>query len=884
VHLRQQWRGWWRRTRGCSSEDDLDRELRAHLELEAEERRNEGLSAEEARYAAARALGNPLRIKEEVRATARWASLDDLRADLRYAIRILARHRGFTSAAVLTLALGIGANTAIFSAVEAILIRPLPYSDPERLVMVWEKVDLPTYHNDRNTPAPGNFADWRDQNTVFSGIAAIRYRSFSLSGSGEPARVEGEAISASLLSILGTPPELGRGFTAEEDRPGGARVALISHGLWTERFAADPGIVGQNIRLDEQGYTVVGVMPPGFHFPDPDDEIWVPIALDSEQLANHGSHFLRVVARLRPRVTLAQANEQMALIARRLADQYPDSNKGVGVTLVGLREQTVGDVRRGLLMLFAVVGFLLLMVCANIGNLLLARASARGRELAVRAALGASRTRLLRQLLTESALLSLLGGLLGLGLASWGVSTLRGLAPDSLPRLAEIGLNRWVAAFNFGVALAAGLIAGMLPALQSTRPDVQAALKDESRGSASRSGIRLRGLLVVLQTALGVVVLVGAGLLLRSFLHLQALPLGFQPARLLSFRVILPASRYDTVPGRATFYEQLAESVAALPGVRSAAGISFLPLTFAGRTGAVTIEGQADTSSEHLQFADFRSITPGYFGTMAIPLARGRDIAWSDAEETDHVVVVSEKAAATFWPGKDPIGKRLTLGRPDSSTRWLTVVGVVGNVRQLDLTSQPRPALYLPAMQDQGTGDMIRDWIVKASGDPGSVAAGIRAEVWRIDPVLPVSRVQTMARVHATSLAPARFNLALVAFFGLLALVLAAVGLYGVTAYSVAQRTRELGIRMALGAEPRQMFRLVLGQGAVLTLAGLVIGGLVALALTRLMASLLFGVAAHDPVTFVGVAALLGTVAVLACYLPARRALRVDPTTALRYQ
>lgn len=862
-------------------DDDLDRELRTHLELEAEEQRDAGLSPADARDAARRAFGNETRIREEVRALSPMAAVDDLAQDLRYGVRLLRRHPGFTMVAALTLALGVGAATTVFSVVEAVLLRPLPYADADRLAMVWENVNLPAYKNAQNTPAPGNFSDWREHNSTFVDMAAVRGSAWSLIGSGDPIRIDGAMVSASVFRLLQVQPVLGRGFTAEEDRLSPSRVVLLGHGLWADRFGANPSIVGQTIQLNDEPYTVVGVMPKGFQFPDPEDQLWTPLGLTSQQLANHGSHFLRVLGRLKPGVTIAQAQADLDAVAARLTKQYPASNTGVGVTVLSLPEQTVGDVRRPLLIVLGIVGFLLVMVCTNIGNLLLARASARGREFAVRAALGAGRTRLLRQLLAEGVLLAAIGGVLGLVLAAWGVSALRWLAPADLPRVNEIAVNGSVAAFNSLVALVAGLICGVTPALRS-RSDLNEALKDETRASATGSALRARHLLVIVQTALGVVVLVGAGLLLRSFVTLMHVPVGFKSEGVLTFRIALPAARYRTEQQRTAFYKQIAERLSVLPGVSSAAAISFLPLTMSGRTTGVSIEGEPPPAPGQIRMIDFRSVSPGYFGAMSIPMLSGRDVAWSDTPTTQPAIVMSETAARMFWPNQNALGKRLTLGAPGATARWLTVVGIAADVRQLDLTRVPRPAMYFPASQDQGTGDTLRDWVVRTSSDPSALVPAARHAVWGVDATLPITRAQTMAQVRTAATASQQFTVLLVGLFAVLALVLAAIGLYGVTAYSVAQRTRELGIRVTLGARRGELLRLVLAQGARLAIGGLVAGTLASLALTQLMSTLLFGVSPRDPITFAGVALLLLVVSLAASFGPAHRAASVDPVVALR--
>jgi putative ABC transport system permease protein len=861
--------------------DDLDRELRSHLELEAEEQRERGLSAEDAQYAARRALGRETAIREEVRALSPLAAFDDGVQDLRYGLRLLRKHPGFAIVAALTLALGVGAATTIFSVVDAVLLQPLPYPDVDRLAMVWENVKLPGYTNPQNTPAPGNFRDWRDQNSTFIDMAAVRDTAWNLTGTGEPTRIDGAMVSASLFRLLQVRPIHGREFTPEEDGGVRSRVAVLGHGLWAERFGSNPSIVGRTIHLNDEPYIVVGIMPRGFRFPDPEDQIWVPLGLTLQQLANHGSHYLHVLGRLKPNVTMAQAQADLDTIAARLTAAYPDSNTGVGVTVLSLTEQIVGDVRRPLLIVLGIVGFLLVMVCTNIGNLLLARASVRGREFAVRAALGASRTRLIRQLLAEGVLLATIGGGLGLGLAFWGVSALRWLAPAGVPSVNEIEVNGSVAIFNCLVAFVAGLICGVIPALRS-RTDLNDALADESRASAGRASLRTRNLLVIVQVALGVVVLVGAGLLLRSFVSLMQVPVGFRSEGVLTFRVALPAARYRTEQQRTVFYQQVAERLKALPGVSSAAAISFLPLTMSGRTTGVSIQGEPALAAGQVRMVDFRSVSPGYFGAMSIPIHAGRDVAWSDMPATQPVIVVSETTARTFWPGQNALGKRLKLGRPDQDRPWLTIVGIVSDVRQLDLVSVPRPAMYFPASQDHGTGDTLRDWVVRTSSDPGALVPAARAAVWSVDTTLPITSVQTMAQIQGAATASQQFTLLLVGLFAVLALVLAAVGLYAVTAYSVAQRTRELGIRVALGARRGALLRAVLAHGATLTIAGLVVGTLAALALTQLMSTLLFGIGPRDPLTFAGVAILLLIVSLTASFGPARRATRVDPVVALR--
>ena len=869
------------RRSGCDA--DLDAELRAHLEALTQENIRRGMPAEEARYAARREFGGVERAKELYRAQRGLPFLETLLQDLRFGARLLAKNPGFTCVAVLTLALGIGANTAIFSVVQGVLLQPPPFPHAEQLVMVWEDVHLPNYQNDQNTPAPGNFADWKERNSAFSGMAAIGYRSWNLSGDGEPLRIEGEAFSSDIFSVLQTYPILGRAFTAADDGPGAARVAILGYGLWRSRFAADPGVVGRSILLDQEAYSVIGVMPAGFRFPDPDDQLYVPLSLTAAQAANHGSHYLRVVARLKTNLTPGQAQSDLAVIAKEVAAQHPDTNTGVGVRVIGLREQRTGSMQRPLLVLSGVAGLLLLMVCANLANLLLARASSREHEIAVRGALGAGRWRVTRQLLAESMLLSLLGGAVALAAAVWGISALRGLAPAGQD-LSAVGLNWTVGVFNFGLALLAGAIFGLVPALQSSHRRSLEALKDGVRGSSPARSARLRRILVVAEMALGVVVLTGSALLLRSFLRLQEIPLGFEAQNVLTLRVILRGPQYADLPRRAAFYREVIQQMQSVPGVRAAAGISFLPLTLQGRTAGVTIEGEPPPAPGQLPFADFRSVSPGYFAAMGVPLLQGRDFSWSDAAGAPLTAVVSETMARAFWPGGDAIGKHFKMGGPGDDAPWITVVGIAGNVRQLHLVGEPRPAIYFCAAQDAGNGDTLRDWVVRVSGDPADAASAVRSAIWAIDRNLPVSRVQTMEQVRSAYLGPQRFNVLLTVFFGAIALALAAVGLYGVASFSVEQRRREIGVRMTLGATPAEVLRLVVGQGAKLAIAGLLVGFVLAAVLTRMIASLLYGIGPHDPLTFGLVAILLFGVAIFAAYLPARRAMRIDPAVALRYE
>lgn len=865
-------------------EAELDEELRFHFERQVEKYVAAGMKREEARRRARLEFGGLEQTKEECRDARGVSFIETLLQDVRYGVRMLLKNPGFTAVAALTLALGIGANTAVFSVIDAVLLRPLPYPNWDRLVMVWERVRLPQYQNDENDPSPGNYADWKSQNEVFEDIAAIRYHSFNLTGEGEPVRVEGEGVSASFFSVLGSNAALGRVFTPEEDRPGGPRVVVMAYGLWASRFGSDARILGKTILLDGESYTVVGVMPANFHFPDPDDQLWVPLALRPEDLANHGSHYLRVIARLKPQVTLSQARAQMDALAGRLTQRYPETNAGQTVNVVPLLEQMVGRVRPALLVLFGAVALVLLIVCANVASLLLARASVRRREMAIRVSLGAGRSRIVRQLLTESTLLALLGGGLGLLFSRWGMALIRIPNPQNMARVTDAHVNGLVLGFSLGISLLAGLLFGMMPAFQAVRSSFQDALRESVLLSSTHRRFATRNLLIIGETALAVIVVLGAGLLLRSFLELERIPLGFQPQNVLTFRVIPRGKRYAQPSQRTAFYQQAIERISALPHVKSAAAITFIPLTFVRGSKGFSMEGRVPPGPGQLPMADYDVVTPDYFRTMQIPLLEGRDFSWSDASESERVILINHAMARTYWPNEDPIGKRIRQGPLDAPVPWLRVVGVVGNIRRYDVASAPRPAVYFPVSQFEDAQGLLRDWVVRIDGDPAALTQGLRGTIWAINKNLPISRVQTMERVRSAAVAPQRFNLLLLGLFGCLALILASVGVYGVTSYAVGQRTREMGIRMALGARPRDVLRMVLGDSAGVALIGVGIGVVGALGFARLMASLLFGVGPADPVTFISVALLLSLVALAASYIPARRAMRVDPIVALRYE
>ena len=806
--------------------------------------------------------------------------METLRHDIRFGIRLLTRKPGFTIVAVLALALGIGANTAIFSVVNTVLLKPLPFKDPDHLVMVWEERTTLGYPKD--TPAPANFVDWRNENQVFEDMAAIAGQTFNLTGAGEPEKVEGQRVSASLFPLLGVEPRLGRWFSADEDRPGNERVAIISHGLWQRRFGSDAAILNQSIMLNDQSYTVVGVMPQQFFFPARDNDIWVPIAFDSNEAGRRGSHYLRVVARIKPGVTFEQAQSNMSSIAANLQEKYPRNNTSVGATVSTFSEEYVGEIKTPLFILFAAVGFVLLIACANVASLLLARAAARQKEVAIRTALGAGRARLIRQFLTESVLLAALGGATGLALAAIGLRALVSLIPQNISQAKEVTIDAGVLGFTLLASLLTGVIFGLVPALQASRPHLNDVLKEGGKGTAGTGRSRVRNLLVVAEVALALVLLVGAGLLINSFIRLRSVNVGFKPDNLLTMRMTLPQSRYADGQSRAAFYDAVLERVASLPGVESAGVTTSLPLTFKGNSMGITIEGKPEPAPDQIPIAVTRIISPGYFQTMGIQLLDGRQLNAADTSDSAGVVVISETMARTFWPGENALGKRLKVGRYDSDQPWITVVGVVGNVRQFELETEGRPQMYMSYTQAGFFAP--RDLVVRTKVDPLSLTAAVRNAVWSVDKDQAVSNISTMEEIMSESAAKQRFNMLLLAVFAGIAMLLAAVGIYGLMSYSVTQRTHEIGIRMALGASSRDVLRMVVGQGLKLVAAGMGLGLVAALALTRVMESLLFGVRSTDLATFAVISLVLAAVAIFASYIPARRATKVDPMIALRYE
>jgi putative ABC transport system permease protein len=811
----------------------------------------------------------------------------DLLQDVRYGLRMLLKRPGFTLVAVVALALGVGANTAIFSVVNGVLLRPLPYKDPDRLVRLGEwSQQVPGM-----SVAYPNFLDWREQNHVFEGLAATQFDSYNLTGVDEPERLQGRNVSANFFDLLGVAPALGRTFKADEDRPGAGRVCLISYGLWQRRFGGDRKIVGAQLTLNGKPYTVVGVLPQDYRYGTQTD-VFAPIGLrgDEEVIKERDNHpGIYVVARLKDGVTFGQAEAEMKAIAARLAQEYPKTNGGHGITMVSLREYFVGDIRTSLLVLLGAVGFVLLIACANVANLLLARAASRTREIAVRTALGAGRWRIVRQLLTESLILSFAGGGAGLLLAAWGVDVLRRASLDVIPTTADIGLDRMVILFTVGVSVFTGVLFGLAPALQASKADLNGSLKEGGRtGTAGAARSRVRSALVISEVALSLMLLIGAGLLIRSFVSLRGTETGFDPRKVLTMQLSYKAGKDE---GRkvSNFLTQVEEKLRAVPGVEAVALSDGVPMLGASETG-IHVEGRppVETSKQPMTVAYWA--TPGFFRAMGIRLLRGRYFDEHDAQDTPLVAVIDEDFAREMFPGEDPIGKYLA-GDPQHGIPHTEIVGIVAHVKNygLDAPGPVQAERYTPLYQvPEKFMPMVAGHVtllVRSSGtDPAAMTDAVRRAVHEVDPNQPVYNVQTMEQVLSDSIASQRLSMMLLSLFGAVAMTLAAVGIYGVMSYTVAQRTHEIGVRMALGARGRDVLKMVVGQGMTLALAGVGVGLVGAFALSRVVSSLLYGVTATDPLTFAGVPLVLLSVALLSTFIPARRATKVDPMVALRYE
>jgi predicted permease len=878
-------------------EAEIVEELSQHLEQEYERALSGGASEPEAQAKVLMELNTPDLLSRELKDVERRMAQDliasgtrekinifaDLGQDIRYALRMLAKNPAFTIVAVVALALGIGANTAIFSVVNAVLLRPLPFKDPEQLVMLWENAAHLGFPKD--TPSPANFLDWQKQGQSFVGMAAMAERSFNLTGVGEPERLEGRRVSANLFDLLGVPALRGRTFVADDDQPG-THVVLLSYSLWQRRFGSDPGVIGSALTLNGESYTVVGVMPrfvqlPGYSTRS--DQLWVPIAFPQEEASQRGNHFLEVIARLKSGVTLKQAQAEMETIAARLAQQYPLYNMRRGAVVVPLHEQVVGDIKPALLVLLGAVGFVLLIACANVANLLLARAAVRQKEIALRLALGASRSRLTRQFLTESVLLAMFGAGLGLLFAFAGIRILTTFIPPSISQIQLISIDCTVLVFTALIALLTGIAFGLAPAIHGSHLNLNDTLKEGGRDSGGGiKGNRARGLLVIGEVAISFVLLIGAGLLINSFFHLRKLDPGFRADHLLTMKVDLSEVKYPDRDRRAAFFDEVIRRVRSLPGVQSAAVANNLPLTYNGDSMNISVEAIPDPPPDQQPDVIYRVIGPDYFSTMGIPIVRGRDFTDEDKGDSKDVVVISEKTAQHYWQGQDPIGKRLKPGSSTSNAPWREVIGIVKDVRQNDLIAPPKMQMYLNYRQLKSVP--ANALVVRTSIEPMSLAGSVRNFIWSVDKDQSVADIDTMDHIVSEAVARQRFSMMLLGFFAAVALLLASIGLYGVMSYSVAQRTREIGVRIALGARRADVLQMTVKQGLKLVGAGMLLGLAAAFVLTRIMATLLYGISATDPITFLGISLVLLVVAILASYVPALRATRVDPIIALRAQ
>lgn len=864
--------------------DEIDEEFSVHIELETKRNIERGMLPHDARQVAAKSFGNVASIKDTAYEVRGGGMLETVAQDLKYAARGLVKQKTFTLVAVLTLALGIGANTAIFSVVNELLLRPLPFRNAERLVMLWEKTPEGV---GGGVTSRANFMGWRTQGDLFDGMAAFSDQRANLTGTSEPEEITVQLATPELFHILGVDPLLGRTLTGEDTKTG-LPVSVMSYGLWQRRYGGNSQILNQPIMLNGTPVAVVGVMPANFqwHITSKSGtgrpaELWTVLPMPTEGSAARG-RFLSVVARLKPGVSVVQGEAQLKTIAARLAEDAPQFNKGWSAEVIPLRDQFVGNVRLALWIILGAVGLVLLIACANVANLLLSRAAAREKEMAVRAALGAGRLRIIRQLLTESLFLAMVGSVLGLTFAWFGIKALVAISPKGFINLHDVGLNVSVLIWTIAISVLTGVVFGLAPALEATRLNLNDGLKEgkgtDVQGPRSR---RLQSVLVVTEVALAIILLVSSGLLIRSFIRLRQIDTGFNIDNTLTMILRLPAKKYSEDQQVVSFFQQLTERANSLPGVQSAGIVNYLPLY--GGLGARTIftidgkpappPGRELDLSTHVRVAD-----PGYFKTMGIPLLRGRNFSQLETSEAKQVVLISESLARKYFPGEDPIGKRISVmmfEKPNPTE----IIGIVGDVRYEKLIEQPEPTSYFPHPE---LTYPFMTLVIRTDGDPAGLAPAVQREVRALDPEQPISDVRTMSQVMAQTVARARFNTVLLTVFAGLATFLAAVGIFGVMNYTLSFRTREIGLRMALGAQQRQVRFLILKQGLVLTLIGMAVGVTAALVLTRLMSSLLFGVGTTDPLTFVVILPILLVVSLIACYLPARRATKIDPMIALR--
>ena len=871
---------------------DVRRELHSHIEMRIQDNIDDGMSQDDARREAYQRFGNFLSVQKtciEIKRPGTEAIMGAFINDLRYGARMLVKRPGFTAVAVMTLALGIGVNSSIFSIVNAVLLRPLSYKEPNRLVQFWETNPIKGWNGDTNPCAPANFLDWQRQSQSFDGMAAsvsgtsrkVSLSDFYLTGGDQPERILGVNVTSNLFDVLGVSAELGRTFTEEENWQGKNRVVVMSHGLWQRRFGSDPSIVGKTITLNGVNITVVGVMPPWFSFPSKEADLWSPMGWNPNQIAEvRRPHYLRVIARLKPNVTLAQARSEMTGIAEKLEQQYPVTNKKMGLGLAIMKDWAVADASLALYVFLGAVGFVLLIACANVANLLLARAATRTKEFAIRASLGAGRERLIRQLLTESLLLSILGGAGGLALAALCNKLVIMFSPGGIPRLDEIGLDFRVVAFTAGITFLTAIVFGSVPAITSSRTDLNEALKDSGqKGGSSGKGALMRNILVVTEIALSLVLVIGAGLLIKSFIRLQQVNPGFDPSNLLTLTTSLQGNNYSKNSQVLAFYQQTMDRIRTLPGVQSATAVIAVPPKGPAWTSDFTIEGRAP--DDYGKEVRHNVILPNYFETMKIPMVSGRVFTDADTSQSQQVVIISEALARRHFGNQDPIGQHMKFSKPEVESPWLTIIGVVKDVKQEGLGAEARPQVYEAFAQDP---NQYMNLVIRTSGDPHYLISAVRGEIKAVDKDLPPYDFKTMDEVMSTSVDSQRFTMLLLTIFAGVALLLASVGIYGVMSYTISQRTGEIGIRMALGAQRINVLTMIVRQVLVLVGIGLAVGVGGAMLLTRAMTTLLYDVGATDPLVFILISALLTGVAMLACFIPARRATRIDPLAALRYE
>jgi putative ABC transport system permease protein len=877
-------------------DDDLVEELAAHLAQAYDEARDEGRTDPEARTHVATVLEESELLRSLLAARrarlpqriAHWSRREPAAVhggvwmlpltfarDARDALRMLGRTPGFSLIAILTFAIGIGVNTAVFNVVNGVLLRPLPYPDADQITMLWLDNRREGIHEDI-TSYP-NYLDWRDQSTSYAHVAGFSPTAFTMTGGGEPERLRGARVTANFFDVMQTPPAIGRAFTEHHETPGQDGVVLLSHGLWQRRFGGAPDVVGRTMLLSGRAYEIVGVTPPTLRYPE-DVELWAPLA-PSEQLRDaRGSFWLPVIGRLKPGVSVQQAQTEMNGIAQRLEEEYP-GNRGYGINVVPLQQQLVGDVERGLVVLLGAVAFVLLIACANLTNLMLGRTAARRKELAIRSALGAARGRLVRQIVTETFVLALVGALVGVVLAYWTTGFFLAVAGESIPRQDAITMDARVLGFALVLALAASLMAGVIPALQASRRTMVDHLREGARAGSSIASRRTRSVLVAAEVALAIVLLTGAGLLVRTLLIMQDTERGFEPANVAMMTVSVPVASYPDAPSVLAFYARLLERVRALPGVQSAATGTGVLQPLITQSTVFSIEGAPLPPPEERVEYPIETVSPGYFETVGMTLVRGRGFTEADHAEAPPVVVVNDTLARSAWPDRDPIGRRVRPGGDQSEAPWMTVIGVIRDAQRTEVTRAIRPEVYTTTLQGSLRTQTL---LVRTAGDPTAIVPSIRRELQALDPQLPLFGVTTLERELARTLNRPRFQAVLFAGFAGIALLLATIGIYGVTSHAVGQRTQEVGIRMAMGAARRDVLRLIFVQHLRPAVAGLIVGVVGAVLLSRLLRSLLFGVSATDPSTFVVVAGVLLAVAAVACWVPARRATRVDPLVALR--